>query len=53
MLDKKTEIENIGGIDYGFAFNNRLAKKLFGWSPEELFSEKLPVIINNIKGASD
>ena len=53
MLDKKTEIENIDGIDYGFAFNNRLAKELFGWSPEELFSEKLPVIINNIKGASD
>ena len=53
IYKRKTEIEDVGGIDYGFAFNNRLAKKLFGWSPEELFSEKLPVIINNIKGASD
>ncbi|MFH1358678.1 MAG: NAD-dependent epimerase/dehydratase family protein [archaeon] len=49
MLDPNIEIENMEGGDYGFAFNNHQAKELFGWSPQEVFKEKLPKIIENIK----
>jgi nucleoside-diphosphate-sugar epimerase len=48
MLNPDAQLETFEGGDYGFAFNNRLAKELFGWTPRKVFSEILPRIVDNI-----
>ena len=37
------------GGDYGFAFDNRKAAKLAGWTPQILVRERIPVIAGNIR----
>jgi len=50
MLEPNAEIVKANGKDYGFAFNNRLVTELFDWRPQILFTERLPVIRENVIG---
>ena len=49
MIAPNAKINKVGDVlDYGFAFNNRLAGTLFNWKPSILLSDRLPVMRENI-----
>ena len=48
LMDSKPKVSYIQGNDYGFVFNNELARKEFNWQPEIIFQERLPILIKNL-----
>jgi nucleoside-diphosphate-sugar epimerase len=50
LADSKVKIKKAPGGDYGFAFDNSKARKLVGWEPKVLIREKIPVMVENIRG---
>jgi len=51
VADPKVKIQKAPGGDYGFAFDNRKAKKLVGWQPQILIREKIPVIVADMRAS--
>lgn len=48
-VDPEARMEKIAGGDYGFAFSNRRARRLAGWSPRILFRERVVAIAENVR----
>lgn len=49
VADPRVAINEAPGGDYGFAFDNRKATALTGWTPTVLVRERIPVVAANIR----
>lgn len=49
LADPNVAIKEVGGGDFGFAFDNHKAANLAGWEPRILVRERIPILRENIR----